>query len=300
MQSISTSRTWVDRPHWGVYLMLTSILIHVTGNIFEKILLGIYPLFQMVFIRSLIRLIPLFIMLVRTKDVKAVLSMQQPMAHLWRVLAYICFTYCLLYALSKSSLTTTISLQYVTPYFVLLLSAWILKEKISKQKWIAVGIATIGILIALRPTSNFEMISLLIIAASLFGSLNKVLIRQLTATEPSISITIYGNLAMVLFSLPIVVMDWQPVVWIDLVYFFIAGMFTATAQYTSVQALRFAQASSLAPLDGTSIIWCALFDYCIWQKLPHIYLLIGISIIIASNIYLLGSKQYKLKNEKTV
>jgi drug/metabolite transporter (DMT)-like permease len=250
----------------------------------------------MAFIRALFRLIPLFILLLRTKEIKAVLSMQQPMAHLWRILAYISFTYCLLYALSKSSLTTTITLQYITPFFVLLLSAWILKEKISKQKWIAVGVATIGILIALRPTVNFEMISLLIIAASLFGSLNKVLIRQLTATESSISITIYGNLAMVLFSIPIVVMEWQPLVWKDLFYFLIAGIFTATAQYTSVQALRFAQASSLAPLDGTSLIWCALFDYCIWQKLPHICLLIGVGIIIASNVYLLGSKQHKLRN----
>jgi len=296
MEGISTSRTWDDRPHWGVCLMLASILIHVTGNIFEKILLGIYPLFQMVFIRALFRLIPLFILLLRTKEIKAVLSMQQPMAHLWRVLVYISFTYCLLYALSKSSLTTTITLQYITPCFVLLLSAWILKEKIGKQKWIAIGVATIGVLIAFRPTVNFEMISLLIIVASLFGSLNKVLIRQLTATESSISITIYGNLALLLFSIPIVVMDWQPLVWTDLSYFFIGGIFTSTAQYTSVQALRFAQASTLAPLDGTSLIWCALFDYCIWQKLPHVCLLIGVGIIIASNVYLFGSKQHKLRN----
>lgn len=296
MENFSTSRTWADRPHWGICLMLTSILIHVTGNIFEKILLGIYPLFQMAFIRALFRLIPLFFMLLRTKEIKSVLSMQQPMAHLWRVLAYVSFTYCLLYALSKSSLTTTITLQYVTPYFVLLLSAWILKEKISKQKWIAVGIATIGIVIALRPSVNFEMVSLLVIIASLFGSLNKVLIRQLTATEPSISITIYGNLAMVLFSIPIVVMDWQPLAWKDMFFFLIAGIFTSVAQYTSVQALRFAQPSTLAPLDGTSLIWCALFDYCIWQKLPHIYLLIGVGIIIASNVYFLGSKRYKLRN----
>ena len=296
MKSISPSRTWDDRPHWGISLMLASILFHVSGNIFEKILLGIYPLFQMTFIRALFRLIPLFIFLLRNKDIKAVLSMQQPMAHLWRILSYVGFTYCLLYAMSKSSLTSTITLQYVTPYFILLLSAVILKEKISKQKWIAIGVATIGILIAIRPTVNFEMITLLIIVASLFGGLNKVLIRQLTATEPSISITIYGNLAIVLCFMPFIVTDWQPLVWKDLIYFLIAGILTATAQYTSVQALRFAQASSLASLDGTSLIWCALFDYCIWQKLPHIYLLIGVGIIIASNVYLLGSKQQKLRN----
>jgi len=286
-KNIAFSRTWHDKAPLGIWLMIISVLVHVTGTVFEKKLLGIYPVLQMAFVRALLRLPPIFSALIKQGDLKAVLAVRQPLCHLLRLTAYVSYNCCMLYALSKASLVTIGSLQYVTPFFTIGFSVWILKEQITKHKWIAIAISFIGVLLTIQPGGEFTAISLLIIFASLIGSLNKILIRKLVSTEHSLTITLFGNAAMVVALLPFAIIYWIPLSWFDLSCFALAGILTASAQYLSVQALRFAEASTLAPLDCTSVIWGALFDCFIWAVIPNGYMILGTSIIIAGNLYLL-------------
>ncbi len=263
--------------------------LHVTGGIFEKMLLGVYPVPQMTFIRSLFRLVFLASLLVRQKEIKAVFSTEQPLCNLLRILTYVAYNYCMLYALSLASLTASCSLLYATPFFTLILSAWVLKEKISKHKWIALSIASIGVGLAIRSNSGFEWVFFVILFGALIGSLNRILIRKLVSTEHSLSITITGNAALALVLVPFILTNWHPVSWGDLGYFAIASCLTAFGQYATVQALRFAQASTLAPFDYTSIIWASLFDFFIWDVIPSSHFLLGIVLIVGSNLYLIKS-----------
>lgn len=276
--------------------MVFGQLLHFTGGVFEKMLLSIYPLPQMTFIRSLLRLLPLCIVLLRHSDMKAILRIEQPIPHLLRLGAYVSYNYILLYAISVASLTKSCSIQYVTPFFTILLSSWILKEKIGKHKWLAIGAASIGVLIAMQPFSGFETIFLVILIGSAIGSLNKILIRKLVATEHSLTLTLYGNLALVLVLIPPILFHWQPVSWPDLGLFAISSLLTATGQYATIQSLRFAEASALAPFDYTSILWATGFDFLIWDVVPTGYLTVGTIIIIASNLWLLKSLAKKQKS----
>lgn len=286
------TRTLYDCVRWGVWLMIANQLLQLTGAIFEKKLLGLYPFFQMTFIRSSVRVVIFFIFILKQGNIKETLAMKQPLCHLIRLTTYVTYNFAILYGLSLVTLTTSCALQYTTPLFTILLSSWILKEKIGKHKWIAVTLSSIAVLIAMQPhLKDFQVVSLIILFATLVGSLNKVLIRRLVSTEHTLSITLFGNAAMVLIFFPAVFMDWHPVSWNDFGYFTIAGVLTAAAQFTAVQALRFAKASTLAPLDYTSIVWAALFDFFVWGAVPTFYLILGTSIIIASNLYLLRASK---------
>lgn len=293
--TLPASRTWQDRAIWGIWIMIVGQLLHVTGGVFEKMLLGIYPLSQTILIRTLLRLLPLCIVLLKQKEMKVILSIEQPICHLLRIAAYVLYNCIMLYALSVISLTKSCAIQYVTPFFTILLSAWILKEKIGVHKWIAIGAATLGVLLAIRPFGNFDVIFLLILFGSLVGSLNKILIRRLTATEHSLSIALYGNIALALVLIPTLFIKWNPVSWHDLGWFAIASCLTATGQYATVQSLRFTQASTLAPFDYTSIIWAGFFDFFIWGVIPTFYLILGTTIIICSNLWLLKSISQRQK-----
>jgi drug/metabolite transporter (DMT)-like permease len=288
MTELSSSRTWQDRATLGIYVIIMAQFLHVTGGIFEKMLLGVYPVPQMTFIRSLLRLVFLAAILMKQKDIKAVLSTKQPLWNLLRIFTYVAYNYCMLYALSLTSLTASCSLLYATPFFTLILSAWILKEKIGKHKWIALAIASIGVGIAIRSNSGFEWVFFVILFGALIGSFNRILIRKLVATEHSITIAISGNAALALVLVPFI-FNWQPVSWGDLGIFAIAGFLTAMGQYATAQALRFAQASMLAPFDYTSIIWASLFDFFIWDVTPSSHFVLGVILIVGSNLYLIRS-----------
>ncbi len=293
MTEISISRTWQDRATLGIFVIVMGQFLHVTGGIFEKMLLGVYPVPQMTFIRSLLRLFFLATVLIKQKEIKAVLSIEQPFCNLLRIFTYVVYNYCMLYALSFTSLTTSCSLLYATPFFTLILSVWILKEKIGKHKWIALSIGSIGVGIAIGSNTGLEGVYLVILFGALVGSLNKILIRKLVATEHSLTIAITGNAALALVLVPFILMNWHPVSWSDLGFFAIASFLTAMGQYATVQALRFAQASTLAPLDYTSIVWASLFDFLIWDVTPSSYFVLGIIIIIGSNLYLIKSMKWQ-------
>jgi len=293
MAEIASSRTWQDRATLGICVIIMGQFLHVTGGIFEKMLLGVYPVPQMTFIRSLLRLVFFAVILIKQKEIKAVLSIKQPLCNLLRISTYIAYNYCMLYALSLASLTASCSLLYATPFFTLVLSAWILKEKIGKHKWIALSVASIGVGIAIRSNSGFEWVFLVILLGALIGSLNKILIRRLVATEHSLTIAGTGNAALALVLVPFILMNWHPVSWYDLGFFAIASFLTAMGQYATVQALRFAQASTLAPFDYTSIIWASLFDFFIWDVTPSARFFLGIIIIVGSNLYLIKSIKWQ-------
>jgi drug/metabolite transporter (DMT)-like permease len=269
--------------------MIMGQLLHVTGGIFEKMLLGVYPLSQMTFIRSAFRLVPLCFVLFRQKEVRSIFTVEQPMCHALRLLAYIAYNLAMLYALSATSLTKSCALQYVTPFFTLVLSRSILKETIDRQKWLAIGTASVGTIIAMRPLAQLDPIFFVILFGSFVGSLNRILIRRLVATEHSLTITLYGNLALALVLLPTLFVNFHPISLYDLGLFFLASCLTAIGQYATVHSLRFAQSSSLAPFDYTSLIWAVLFDFLIWNVTPAVSLIIGVCVIICSNLWLLKS-----------
>ena len=67
-------------------------------------------------------------------------------------------TICFFYSISVISLAKALTLAFVAPIFVTILSALLLKEKVGIKRWIAVITGFIGALIVLRP--GFDIIHL--------------------------------------------------------------------------------------------------------------------------------------------
>ena len=111
--------------------------------------------------------------------------------------------------------------------------------------------------------------------------------RKLTETENTLSIAIYPNLVMILVSFPFLFRNWTSMPWFDVILFGIVGLLTAGGQYAVAQALRFAKASTLAPMDYSSFIWVISLDFLYWGQIPSLFSFIGMIIIISSNLYIL-------------
>ncbi len=70
--------------------------------------------------------------------------------------------------------------------------------------------------------------------------------------------------------------------------FAIVGVITAAGQYCIAQALRFTQASVLAPVDYSSYFWVVALDLFWWGKSPDAFMITGAIIIVGSNLYILN------------
>jgi drug/metabolite transporter (DMT)-like permease len=292
-------RNWTHRPVAGIALMLLGLALYPLSDAFIQFLMGSYSVMQTTFLRALMRLIPLTIAIFFQGGIRSVLKTNQAGLHVIRLAINICYTYAFMLSLSLTSLTTIYTLGYTSSLFMIILSALLLKENASREKWIAVAIGMIGVLIAIRPgLTLFEVASLFILFGTFLGALNKILMRKLTRTEHSLAITIYPNVAMILVTMPFAFSHWEPLYAKDLGLFAIVGIVTAIGQYAVAQALRFAKASTLAPIDYSTFLWVVSLDVLWWKKVPDFFTLLGTAIIIGSNLYILynSHREEKQKN----
>jgi drug/metabolite transporter (DMT)-like permease len=268
--------------------MIGGLALYPLADAFIKHLMGTYSVPQATFLRSITRLVPLLIATFFQGGPLQVLATKHPKRHLFRLCVNLIYTYCFMYAFSMCSLTSIYTLSYTSPFFMIVLSAIMLKETVGKERWLAVAVGMIGVIIAMRPGSGvLELASLLVLLGTFLGALNKILMRRLAATEHSLAIAIYPNIMMIIVTLPILFSSWQPMPWSHWGLFAIVGAITAAGQYAIAQALRFAQASTLAPIDYSSFFWVVALDFFWWNKTVEWTTLLGAAVIVGSNLFIL-------------
>jgi drug/metabolite transporter (DMT)-like permease len=292
---MNEGRTIQNRAVLGVMLMLLGLALYPISDAFVKHLMGTYSVHQTTFLRAFTRFFPLLIAVMTQGGIRKILGTSSYALHAVRLSVNLVYTYSFMYAFSIASLTTIYTLSYTSPLFMIILSAFLLKESAGKEKWAAVAVGLLGVLVAVRPGQGvFEIAALLVLFATFLGALNKILMRRLAATEHSLAIAIYPNIMMMLVTLPFLIPSWQPMPLQDWFYFLIVGGLTAAGQYAIAQALRFAQGSTLAPIDYASFFWVVALDFLWWEKTPDIYTMSGALIIVGSNLYIL----YRTRIEK--
>jgi drug/metabolite transporter (DMT)-like permease len=285
---VRSDRKLQNRAVLGVLLMITGLALYPLSDAFVKHLMGTYSVHQTTFLRAITRIVPLLIATFFQGGILQVLGTKHPSKHIFRLAINLCYTYAFMYAFSMGSLTVIYTLSYTSPFFMILLSAIMLKETVGKERWFAVAIGMIGVVIALRPGSNmFEMAALLVLFGTFLGALNKILMRRLAETEHSLAIAIYPNIVMILVTFPFLMGSWQSMPWTHWGLFAIVGLLTAAGQYCIAQALRFSQASTLAPVDYSTFFWVVALDLLWWNKSPDSFTLLGALVIVASNLYIL-------------
>jgi drug/metabolite transporter (DMT)-like permease len=291
----TTDRKLQNRAFLGVMLMIIGLALYPLSDAFIKHLMGTYSVTQATFLRAITRLVPLLIATFFQGGPLRVLYSNHPQRHLIRLAVNLCYTYCFMYAFSQSSLTVIYTLSYTSPFFMIILSAIMLKETVGRERWIAVGIGLIGVMVAIRPRSDvFELAAIIVLIGTFLGALNKILMRRLAETEHSLAIAIYPNISLILVTFPFLIKTWQPMPWEHWGLFAIVGVVTAAGQYAIAQALRFAQGSILAPIDYSTFFWVVVLDFFWWHRTVDKYTIIGALIIVGSNLFIL----YRAKIEQ--
>jgi drug/metabolite transporter (DMT)-like permease len=281
--------------------MVLGLALYSLSDAFIKHLLESYTVSQTTLLRASTRLLPLLLATFLFGGPRKVLRSECSLTHLARLGVNLLYTFCFMYTFSLASLTTIYTFSYTSPFFMVILGSLMLKEKVPLEKWVAIGVGLIGVMIAMQPgTEVVESAALLVLLGTFLGALNKVLMRRLAEREHSLAIAIYPNLLMIFTVLalgliskmapdslsPYFTFSWKPMPWSDWGLFGIVGALTAGAQYGIAQALRFAQASTLAAFDYSTFLWVVALDFNWWKNIPDVYTLSGAAVIIGSNLYI--------------
>ena len=260
-----------------LFFVLMSVCIKATGDHI--------PLFQVVFFRNFFALLPLIFFIFFLK--LNFRSINNYKLHIAR--AFIGITAMSLFFISIRyvPLVEMQTISYSSVFFISILSIFFLGEKIGYRRIIAIFIGFIGVLIILKPSTElFSNYSVLPLIASLFLSMAVIVLKKILLTNNNIlSVWVFTVLCTII-SLFFYNENW---VWpnnLDMSFMIASGILGFIAQICLTKSFQLADASLLAPIDFSSVIWSFSLGYIFFGELISSDVLIGGLIIITSVGYI--------------
>ena len=260
-----------------LFFVLMSVCIKATGDHI--------PLFQVVFFRNFFALLPLFFFIYFLK--LNFRSINNYKLHIARAFIGVTAMSLFFVSIRYVPLVEMQTISYSSVFFISILSIFFLGEKIGYRRIIAIFIGFIGVLIILKPSTElFSNYSVLPLIASLFLSMAVIVLKKILLTNNNIlSVWVFTVLCTII-SLFFYNENW---VWpnnLDLSFMIASGILGFIAQICLTKSFQLADASILAPIDFSSVIWSFSLGYIFFGELISSDVLIGGLIIITSVGYI--------------
>ena len=193
---------------------------------------------------------------------------------------------CNFYAIDHLDIADANMLNKLSPFFAIILSFFILKEKPGKADIIATVIAFTGALFIIRPGGELSVIPSLIGLYGGFGAGTAyVFVRRLGKTgERAPVIVLCFSVFSCIVSLPFLIADYHPMSIRQVFLLTLAGVFASIGQFSITMAYRFAPAKEISVFDYTQVIFAALLGLIFLDAKPHPLSIVGYVIIIGTAI----------------
>jgi drug/metabolite transporter (DMT)-like permease len=180
----------------------------------------------------------------------------------------------------------------VSPTFIALFSAPLLAERVGLNRWIAIVGGFVGVLIVVRPGgASFEWALLIPVACALANAFRDLMTRRLARTETSVAILFWSTIIVTAAGATTAPFGWRPLTATDAAWFVAVGVLNTGAHFFLIEAFRLAEASIVAPVRYTSLVWAAVLGYVIWGDVPDVWVWTGAAVIIASGLYMVRSER---------
>lgn len=304
--SVATGRAAREhRPLAGIlFLLLASTLFPLQDVIIKSMSSG-YAVHQIVFFRGLFAL-PLVLLIVHFDQGLHGLRFGALGLQLFRAAA--AFTSYLVYymALATLGMAETAAITFSTPLFVTVLAVFFLGETIGWQRWLAVTVGLIGVLVAMRPGFGvFEPAALLALAAAIAYACSIIATRRLGNATNGGSLTLFATCFFTLAGAglgvafagaetasthPSIAFLYHPWIWpqgVDWMRLMAIGCISAVGFFALSQAYRLADACVVTPLEYSYLPWAVLWGYLFFGNLPGVHTWIGLALIVGSGLFVI-------------
>lgn len=197
------------------------------------------------------------------------------------------------YTCTAMVLADAITLDQLIPFFVIILSVVLLKEKITRQQVPIILIALLGGLLVIKPGFRGNQFPAIVgLGSAIIGSITHIVVRVLRKTDhPLVIVNYFGmisgllSLISIFFQKSFVVPDLM-----NLFFMTLVGISSWGAQYFMAKAYQMTPASLASLFLYLQIFFGIFLANIFFQEIPDFFSIIGITLIICSS-YL----YYKIK-----
>ena len=287
----------VSNPLRGIAMKVLSIMLFITMQSLVKLAGPTVATGEVTFFRSFFALLPILGWLALRGELAGAFRTANPMGHFYRGFVGVSSMGLGFYGIVHLPLPEAIAIGYAMPLFAVVAGAVLLAEDVRRYRWAAVFAGFVGVVVILWPrmtlfdsgelgANEFAGVMAVLFSAAL-AAVAMVHVRQLVRTEGTPTIVVYFSLSSAIFSLGTLPFGWLWVSWSQAALLICAGFLGGIGQILLTESYRYAEVSTIAPFEYTSIIWGTILGYYLFGDLPGGTLLFGAAIVIGAGIFIL-------------
>ncbi len=275
----------MNQKNKGIILIILSAFFFALMNMMVR-MSGDLPSIEKSFFRNFIAMIFAFITMQKQH-----ISVKVPSGQLKPLLIRsICGTLgilCNFYAVDHLLLADASILNKLSPFFAIVFSYFLLKERISPFAAGCVITAFIGSLFVIKPglgavTSFPAVIGFL---GGLGAGIAYTFVRKLGSRGVKGSyIVFFFSTFSCAVTLPYLLFNYHPMNLTQFFFLLLAGLFASGGQFTITAAYTYAPAKSISIYDYSQIIFSTILGYLFFAQIPDTLSFIGYGVIIAASI----------------
>ncbi len=277
-------RSKINSKYLGIVYIVISAFFFALMNLFVS-LSGEVPVMQKAFFRNIVALGLATAMLIKNKN-----AVRTGKGHigdlLIRAAAGTVGVLCNFYAVSNMNIADASILNKLSPFFAIIFSFLLLKEKPTGAEWLAVALAFVGALCVVKPTFSAEVIPA---ALGVLGGLGAGV--AYTFVHKMGKAGVDGNLIIFVFSvvtclvtLPSLIFDPYTMSWQQLLFLLLAGTAAAFGQIFITKAYSKSPAKEISVYDYSIVIFTAVLGFLFLSEIPDWLSIVGYCIIILAAV----------------
>jgi drug/metabolite transporter (DMT)-like permease len=297
--SLQASASSRHRPILGIAFKLASVVLFAGMTVCVKLLGDDIPIGQTIFVRGVISVIVLALLAWRTEGLH-LLKTSNVRSHALRSLSGTVSMFCLFAAVTQIPLADVTAIAFTAPMFLTILAMLFLGEKIHHFRWTALGFGFLGALIMIGPhlsfAENSSLGALTALGAAMFSAIAMTFLRSMSGGEHAITITFYFSLTFMACAALTALGGWPMPTASQAGLILGAGLFGVFGQLTMTYSYRYAEASTIAPLDYTNMVMSVLLGYLFFDEIPALSIWLGAPLVVGSGLIILW-REYHLKKQ---
>lgn len=191
------------------------------------------------------------------------------------------------YAIDRLVLADANMLNKLSPFFAIIFSIFILKERPSVAQILGVISAFIGCILIIKPTSGGYSSFPAAIGAlgGMSAGLAYTFVRRLGQKgENSFRIIFFFSAFSCLVCIPLMMADFLPMSPKTFMYLILAGISASLGQFGITRAYICAPAKEISVYDYSQVVFAALFGFIIFNQVPDVLSFVGYILICGAGV----------------
>ena len=303
--NILSENTDLKKTYLAIVTMLLAILCVDMYMVVIKFLGNEYTVIQLAVFRNIAGVIPLFILILFTKEYISVfrnLNNKFIVLSFFRGLAFLSMNIFIFISVINLEFATAMVLTFSSPFFIVILSIIFLKDKVGIYRWSAIFIGFFGVVLIVQPGSDiFSFYSIFPILTAIAWALSVIILKFIPDGHSTAKIQLYTLIfnvigGVVLFLLTTGHADIKSTQ--DFFLMTLTGILGGTAAILFIYSYRLISASKMASFEYFGIPSSFVLGWLFFNEAPWEQLFPGVFVIVFAGMIIIWRDKVKQKKTK--